>query len=247
VNISLSVSLGLCGWISFFYPQWCLLPPSSYKVSTTFPQYFPSSAYCLTVCLYTFFLSLSKWSFSDDNWVRTNLWVYQNIIRNHFIGIFLFIFFIMFLCKCVPLFGPTSGSWCSRHCKRWIHSHGMGLKGVKAFFRHFHTFFAPSTVQNVGEMFCVCADILMCQLEVFLIIGEGSISQNTRNLSWVSPSYIPSSIPCTRIPACPRDTPYSNLFSKPSLPLSQLIPPFLISSLHLHPSLNYPFTPVYPR
>lgn len=103
--------------------------------------------------------------------------------------------------------------------------------------------------QSVGEMFCGWADILICQLEVFLVTGEGSTYPTARNLIWDDPSQIPRTFYCTRFPACPRDNDTQLYFTLPTLfpivlPNGQLLfpsLPFIQTLSQLRP------TPIHPR
>lgn len=125
----------------------------------------------LNVWLFVFVLvpSLSKLDFSDDNCVRNNLWVYQNIIRNPLIGIFLFLFFLSCLCVHLCLWAVQSlvpgvpgisrcrhtiMAWGSNVSGHWLDTFTISLLSLRQYM--------VSAVQNVGEIFCSWADILKC-------------------------------------------------------------------------------------
>lgn len=80
-------------------------------------------------------------SLSDDNWVGMALWVYQNIVRNHFTDlVFLFV---------VCLF------WLVVLLVAWASSCGLGLKLAHSFVGHSHKFWATiAPLQPAGKISC---------------------------------------------------------------------------------------------
>jgi hypothetical protein len=121
----------------------------------------PSCTSCLAVC----HCICSHQLLDDISLLSTgldvDLWLYQNIIRNHFIEIF----------SCPDWFYlgswgcPASGSWLFRQCETEAASLGMGLKLYQSLVDHSHRFCTtiPQHIlqagQIVGWRFCGWAGI----------------------------------------------------------------------------------------
>lgn len=141
------------GWLILF--SCCVLElSSSYSTSSTSSTKF-SQLYLISGCVsLLLFPSFTKWSLSDDNWVRTNQWAYQNIIKDHFIGVFFFLIYVWSYPVSVSIsVFRLSSLWFlvlqALPWEEWIPSHGMGLKWVKSLVSHFHSFFAASNTAHL--------------------------------------------------------------------------------------------------
>ena len=82
------------GWLNLFF-----LYPSLFYNTSTSSKNSPTWTSWLAVVLHLF-PSYAKWGLSDDSWVRTNLWVNQNI--NRIISL-AFSYFHVVSCLCVHL------------------------------------------------------------------------------------------------------------------------------------------------